>query len=88
MTSYYKIHFAVKNRSEFLNHTRNHSYGFWRAVHMEPFYREKYGYRQGQFPKSENAGESVIFIPLYEHFSDDMARDVIAEVKFAVNNIQ
>ena len=37
----------------------------FRAVHLHPFYREKYGFRPGVCPVSEAAGDAVVSLPLF-----------------------
>lgn len=32
-------------------------------IHLQPFYREKFGYRRGDFPEAEAAGDSCLALP-------------------------
>lgn len=50
-------------------------------VHMHPFYRETFGYRQGDFPVAERIYERIISLPLFPRMSEDDVQDVIRAVK-------
>ena len=45
----------------------------FRPVHLEPYYRRKYGYSPGDLPNTEYAGERILSLPFYPSLS---ARDV------------
>jgi dTDP-4-amino-4,6-dideoxygalactose transaminase len=46
-------------------------------VHYHPYYREKFGYRKGAFPRAERAFRRILTLPLFPKMTDDDARDVI-----------
>lgn len=49
----------------------------YRPVHLEPFYREEYGHRPGEFPVAERAGESLLSLPFWPELEEmDVARVV------------
>jgi UDP-4-amino-4,6-dideoxy-N-acetyl-beta-L-altrosamine transaminase len=50
-------------------------------VHLHPFYRSHYQYKQGDFPKAESFYETALSIPLYPKLTDDEVDFVIEEVK-------
>lgn len=52
----------------------------FRAIHLMKYYREKYGYRRGDFPISERIGDSTISLPLYPRLRDKEVAYVIAAV--------
>ena len=49
-------------------------------VHLHPYYRERFGYRGGEFPIAENAYESLISLPMFHSMSDQDVQDVIRAV--------
>lgn len=49
-------------------------------VHLHPYYRDRFGYKGGEFPVSEAAYESLISLPMFHSMSDDDVADVIAAV--------
>jgi dTDP-4-amino-4,6-dideoxygalactose transaminase len=48
--------------------------------HLQPWYRDTYGYRKGDFPASEWVYEREISLPLFPKMSDRDAADVIEAV--------
>jgi len=53
-------------------------------VHLHPYYRERFGYRGGEFPTAESAYESVISLPMFHGMSDADVEDVIRAVDLVI----
>lgn len=57
----------------------------YRAIHLLKYYREYFGYREGDFPAAERIGAGTISLPLYPSLKDDelnyVIRTVIEELK-------
>lgn len=53
----------------------------YRAVHLHPFYQQRFGYRAGQIPNSEWISERTVSLPLSPKLSDDDVSDVIRAVR-------
>lgn len=51
------------------------------ANHLQPVYREMFGYSGGEFPNSEKAAASVMSLPMYPLMEDDDAKYVGEIVK-------
>ncbi len=49
-------------------------------VHLQPYYRKRYGYRTGDYPLAEEYYRHAITIPLYPSMSDDDVARVIENV--------
>ena len=49
-------------------------------IHLQPFYKRKYGFKKGDFPNAENFYQKSVSIPLYSSLTD-------TEVKMVVENI-
>jgi perosamine synthetase len=49
-------------------------------VHRHPYYRERFGYRGGEYPAAENAYERLISLPMFHGMSDQDVEDVIRGV--------
>jgi len=47
-------------------------------VHLHPYYRDRFGYRGGEYPVAEAAYEQVVSLPMFHKMSDQDADDVIA----------
>jgi len=50
-------------------------------LHMQPFYREKYGYRAEDFPNAKAAYQGIVSLPIYPRMTDDDVNYVISVVK-------
>jgi len=60
----------------------------YRPVHLEPFYRERYGHLSGEFPVAEDAGARVLSLPFWPEIKEeeilrvvDTLSDVIKEFR-------
>ena len=50
-------------------------------VHRHPYYRDRFGYRGGEFPVAEDAYERLISLPMFHGMSDQDVEDVIQAVE-------
>jgi perosamine synthetase len=50
-------------------------------VHCHPYYRDRFGYRGGEYPIAEGAYERLISLPMFHGMNDQDVEDVIAAVK-------
>jgi perosamine synthetase len=50
-------------------------------VHLQPYYRGRFGYKGGEFPVAESASERLISLPMFHGMGDDDVKDVIHAVK-------
>jgi perosamine synthetase len=49
-------------------------------IHYHPYYRDRFGYRGGEFPVAEAAYERLISLPMFHGMSDQDVEDVINAV--------
>lgn len=54
-------------------------------VHLHPFYRDKYNYREGDYPAAEKIYRTEISLPLYPRMSEQDVEDVVHAVKHIVD---
>lgn len=54
-------------------------------VHYHPYYKTKFGYKKGDYPKAEAFYERIISIPLFPKMSDQDVNDVIRGVKKVIS---
>jgi perosamine synthetase len=50
-------------------------------VHYHPYYRDRFGYKGGEFPVAEDAYQRLISLPMFHSMSDGDAEDVICAVR-------
>jgi perosamine synthetase len=55
-------------------------------VHLHPYYRERFGFRGGEFPVAEDAYARLLSLPMFHSMSDQDAKDVIEAVKKVVRS--
>ena len=55
----------------------------YRAIHLLTYYRQRFGFKPGDFPIAELIGDSTITLPLYPGMSDEAVDTVIAAVREA-----
>jgi len=52
----------------------------FRGLHLHPYYRDRFGFKPGQFPTAEYASDRVLSLPLYPGMDDKAVDDTIAAV--------
>lgn len=52
----------------------------FKAMHLEPFYQDRMGYRRGELPGAEKFAARTLSIPLYPTLTEDEQEQVIAAV--------
>jgi len=50
-------------------------------VHMHPYYRDRFGYKGGEFPVAEGAYERLISLPMFHSMTDQDVSDVVTAVR-------
>jgi perosamine synthetase len=55
-------------------------------VHLHPYYRDRFGYKGGEFPVAESAYESLISLPMFHGMRDRDVADVIRAVTKTVEH--
>lgn len=50
-------------------------------VHLHPYYRDRFGYKGGEFPVAEAAYDSLITLPLFHSMTRQDTEDVISAVR-------
>ena len=55
-------------------------------VHLHPYYRDRFGYRGGEFPQAEDAYERLVSLPMFHAMTDQDVQDVITAVRKVVSH--
>ncbi len=53
----------------------------YRAAHLYPYYREKYGWKPGDFPNAEFIGDRIVSLPLFPGLTEAEQDEVIAVMR-------
>lgn len=79
-------HVARINRDEFMQAMKEKNIGtglHYRAAHLYPFYREKFGWKPGDFPHTENTCERIVSLPLFPSMTD-AEHDRVLDVMYSI----
>ena len=74
----------VENRREFYFKARERGLNLqvhYIPVHTQPYYREAFGYKAGDFPKAEAYYEKCISLPLYPLLDDADIEEIVKRIK-------
>jgi perosamine synthetase len=61
--------------------TRN----YFPPIHLQPFYRERFGYRAGQFPVTERISGEILALPFHARLSDEEIERVCTGLRQAID---
>jgi perosamine synthetase len=62
--------FTTKERDRIITGMRRHDVGcanYFPPIHLQPFYREKFGFQSGQFPITESVAQRTIALPFFNN---------------------
>lgn len=72
------------NRNEFIEALKAENIGtsvHFIPLHLHPYYKEKFGFKDGDFPNAEYLYNHEISLPIYPRMEDKDVEDVISAVK-------
>ncbi len=58
---------------------------YFSPIHLQPFYREQFGFKPGDFPEAEAAGQSTLALPFHTNMNTDEIRVVCDALREAIN---
>ena len=58
---------------------------YFTAIHLQPFYRELFGYKEGDFPVTEHVANGTLAIPFFNKLTEAQICTVVDEVKKAIS---
>ena len=61
---------------------------YFSPIHLQSFYRERFGYKPGSFPVSERAGESTIALPFHNNMKIEEIKVVCDALKKTILEIK
>ncbi len=79
----------IVDRAEIFRALRGENIGVnvhYIPVHLHPYYRERFGYKGGEFPIAEDAYSRLISLPMFHAMTDQDVDDVIAAVRKVVGS--
>jgi len=65
--------YSHEERNRVVDGLRRHDVGsapYFPCIHLQPFYREKFGFREGQFPIAERVSQRSFALPFFNRLRD------------------
>ena len=82
-TSWHLFVIKVKNRDEVIKKLQEKGIGcsvHFIPIHKHPYYKEKYGYKDSNYPVANRVFEQSVSLPIYPDMSDE-------EIMYVINNV-
>lgn len=57
---------------------------YFPPIHLQPFYKKRFGYRKGDFPVTENISDRTIALPFYNNLKEEEIDFVVDSLKEAL----
>jgi perosamine synthetase len=79
--------FTREDRDAILQYLRRHGIGannYFPPIHLQPFYRKRFGFTPGDFPITESVAERTIALPFYNNVTVSECETVIQRLEMAV----
>jgi dTDP-4-amino-4,6-dideoxygalactose transaminase len=54
-------------------------------LNLQPYYQEKFGYKEGDFPVAENYYKRALTLPLFPNMNDKDVKDVIEGIEKVIS---
>ncbi len=78
-------------RDRMIEGLRRHEIGasnYFPCIHLQPFYREQFGYEQGMFPIAESVSQRTIALPFYNRLDETSIELVVMTFKIMLQREQ
>jgi perosamine synthetase len=85
----FTIRVDEKIRNNVLQYLQDKGIGcrnYFPSIHLEPFYKELFGYKKGDFPISEKISNQTINLPFYNNLKEEDIKIVVGELNNAINS--
>jgi perosamine synthetase len=82
--------YARKDRDKVLEELRKKGIGcsnYFTPIHLQPFYRKMFGYKEGDFPVTEKVSERTIALPFYNNLKEEQIDYVCDNLKNILNSL-
>ena len=57
---------------------------YFTPIHLEPYYRQRFGFKPGDFPVAERVAASILALPFHTNLSDAEMDEVVDALQSAV----
>ena len=80
--------FSVKARNRILDGMRRHEIGvsnYFPPIHLQPFYRERFGFKPGDFPVAESVAQRTVALPFHSRMDPTQVELVALTLKVMID---
>jgi perosamine synthetase len=81
--------YTVEERDRVIRGLRNHDIGagdYFPCIHLQPFYREQFGFRPGMFPIAETVSQRTIALPFWNDLPQRDVDTVCTALEVLISN--
>lgn len=61
---------------------------YFQTIHLQPFYRNEFGYKEGDFPIAENISSRTLALPFFNNLSEEEINFVVKNLKEIINKMK
>jgi perosamine synthetase len=75
------------DRNAVMQHLLDNGIGcrpYFTPIHLQPYFRDMFGYKEGDFPITESVAESTIALPFFNNLSDEQMDYTVYNLKRAI----
>ncbi len=79
--------YSEEQRNSIINYLRKRGIGcncYFPPIHLQPFYKNLFGYKEGDFPITECVSKRSIALPFFNKLSEENIQIVVQELKNAI----
>jgi len=59
---------------------------YFTPIHLQPFYRKMFGYKEGDFPVTEDISDRTIALPFFNNLKEEQIDYVVEKLKEGIKN--
>lgn len=60
---------------------------YFPSIHLQPFYRKEFGYKEGDFPVAESISKRTIALPFYNNLTEKEINFVVENLRKIIKNV-
>jgi perosamine synthetase len=83
--------FGRKQRDRILNELCKKGIGcsnYFSPIHLQPFYKKMFGYKEGDFPVTESVSDRTIALPFYTNLKEKDIDNVVRSLKQGIARVK
>jgi perosamine synthetase len=82
--------FSLADRGAVIQYLSSHAIGtnvYFPPIHLQPFYRERFGFAEEDYPITEAIAQRTIALPFHNHITEEVATAVVERLKNALASL-